>query len=171
MYFIYPPLLLFSLFGFRALSEFIGQKALHWQWVTAIILIAGLAYPLYFMVLYHPYEYTYFNILAGSRMSIIKQRFGLDTWGVSVKNGMEYIARTDPAKSIGVRVVGGYNKSWMLLDKHDRKRLVVSNVISPDYIIETYRYYPAQQVAGGKIVYSIQVGDTDILTVYKVKGN
>ena len=170
MYFIYPPLLLFSLYGFKALTDKIQLKTPHWQWVTAIILVVGLAYPVYFMIRYHPYQYTYFNFLAGSKMSVIKERFGLDAWGLSVKNGLEYIARTDPANTIKVQVIGGYNKSWLLLDKSDRKKLNVTTFNPPNYIIETYRYYPEKQVVGGKVVYSIQVGDTDILTVYKMDG-
>jgi hypothetical protein len=171
MYFIYPPLLLFSLLGFKISIDKIRQRTLHWQWITAIILVAGLAYPLYFMVRYHPYQNTYFNILAGSKMSVIKDRFALDAWGLSVRKGLEYIASTDPAKTIKVRVMGGYNKGVLLLDKKDRKRLNVENFNPPNYIIETYRYYPSRQVVGGKIVYSIKVGDTDILTVYKMDSN
>ncbi len=171
MYFIYPPLLLFSLLGFKVLTDKIRQKTFHWQWLTAIILVAGLAYPVYFMVRYHPYQNTYFNFLAGSKMSVIKERFALDAWGLSVRDGLEYIARTDPAISIKVNVIGGYNKSVYILGRSDRKRLLVTASNSPQYIIETYRYYPIQQVVGGKIVYSIKVGDTDILTVYKMDSN
>ena len=171
MYFIYPPLLYFSLYGLKFLIDIIRQKTLHWQWVIAIILIAGLTYPLYFMIRYHPYQYTYFNFLAGSKMSIVKQRFGLDTWGVSVKDGLEYIARTDPSKKVNVKIVGIFNRGWLLLDKQDRNKLNVATPNPPDYIIETYRYYPVQTVSGGTSVYSIKVGDTDILTVYKMKGN
>ena len=57
------------------------------------------------MIRYHPYEYTYFNFLAGSKMSIIKERFGLDAWGVSVMDGLKYIARTDPGQKIYVQVL------------------------------------------------------------------
>jgi hypothetical protein len=171
MYFIYPPMLLSSLFGFKVLTGKIRQKTLHWQWVTAIILVAGLAYPVYFMVRNHPYQNTYFNFLAGSKMSVIKERFALDAWGLSVRKGLEYIASTDPAKAIKVKVMGGYNNGVLLLDKKDRKRLSVSNYTPSNYIIETYRYYPVRQVVGGKIVYSIKVGDTDILTVYKMDSN
>ena len=168
MYFIYPPLLLFSLFGFKVLTEKIRQKTLYWQWVTAIILIAGLATPLYFMVRYHPYQNTYFNFLAGSKMSVIKERFALDAWGLSATNGLEYIASTDPAKKINVKVIGGNNNGVLLLAEKDRKRLNVSPYDAPDYIIETYRYYPARKVVGGVVVYTINVGDTDIMAVYKM---
>ena len=123
------------------------------------------------MIRFHPYQYTYFNFLAGSKMSVIKERFGLDAWGVSVKDGLEYIARSDPAPKINVEIIGIFNGGWKLLNAQDRLRLNVLTPNPPDYIIETYRYYPAQQVVKGKIVYSVKVGDADILTVYKMSGN
>ncbi len=170
MYFVYPPLLLISLYGFNVLIEKIRQKTLHWQLFTAIILIAGLTYPIYFMIRYHPYQYTYFNFLAGAKMSIVKQNYGLDTWGVSVMNGLQYIAKTDSGEKINVEILGHFKKGWLVLPASDRKRLDIKDG-SPDYIIDTYRYYPTQQASGGKVVYSIRVGDTDILTVYKMDGN
>jgi len=169
MYFVYPPLLLISLYGFEVLIEKIRQKTLHWQLFTAIILIAGLAYPVYFMIRYHPYQYTYFNVLAGYKMSIVKQNFGLDTWGVSVMNSLQYIAKTDPDPKINLQIVGNFRRGALLLPKSDQRR-INDDSEQPDYIIETYRYYPEKQVVGGKVVYSIQVGDTDILTVYKMDG-
>ena len=171
MYFVYPALLLVSLYGFKSLIDIIRKKNQYWRVWTALILIIGLAYPVYFMIRFHPYQYTYFNFLAGTKMSIIKERFGLDAWGVSVKDGLEYIARSDPAQNINVEIIGIYNGGWKLLDAQDRLRLNVLTPDPPDYIIETYRYYPAQQVVKGKIVYSVKVGDTDILTVYKMSGN
>ena len=158
-----------SLYGFEVIIEKIRQKTLHWQLFTAIILIAGLAYPVYFMIRYHPYQYTYFNVLAGYKMSIVKQNFGLDTWGVSVMNGLQYIAKTDPDPKINLQIVGNFRRGALLLPKSDQRR-INDDSEQPDYIIETYRYYPEKQVVGGKVVYSIQVGDTDILTVYKMDG-
>jgi len=168
MYFVYPPLLLISLCGFKVLIDKIRQKTLRWQLWAAILLIAGLAYPVYFMIRYHPYQATYFNFLAGSKMSIIKERFVLDSWGVSVKDGLQYIVRTDPAKNIKVQIMGKFRGGWSLLPEPDRQRLNILDHQPTDYIIDTYRRYPIEKVTGGKVVYSIKVGDTDILTVYKM---
>jgi len=183
MYFVYPALLLISLYGFKSLIDKIHQKSQFWRLWMAIILIAGLAYPVYFMIRYHPYQATYFNFLAGSKMSIIKNRFILDAWGLSTKDGLEYIAKTDPAQKITVLIFGNFRGGWLLLPEPDRQRLNVLypqkgtqsldiiNSQSPEYIIDTYRRYPVEKVTGGKAVYSIKVGDADILTVYKMNGN
>jgi hypothetical protein len=123
------------------------------------------------MIRYHPYEYTYFNFLAGPKMSVIKERFGLDTWGLSVKNGLEYIVRTDPSQKITVGIEGNFLASRFLLPEADIQRLNVTNKQPPDYIIDTYRFYPTDKVTGGKVVYAIRVGDTDIMTVYKMNNH
>ena len=172
MYFVYPPLLLISLYGFKVLIDNIRQKTLHWQLWAAILLIVGLAYSVYFMIRYHPYQYTYFNFLAGSKMSIIKERFSVDTWGVPVIDALKYIARTDPGQKINVKFTINFSRgNWLLLPEKDRQRLDVSVSQRTDYIIGTYRRYPLETVTRGKVVYSIKVGDMDILTVYKMKGN
>jgi hypothetical protein len=49
----------------------------------ALVLIAGLALPLVEMVRLHPYEYTYFNRIAGG-VAGARSRFMLDYWGLSL---------------------------------------------------------------------------------------
>ncbi len=180
IYFVYPPLLLVSLYGLKALIDQIRQKTRFWQAATAILLVAGLAYPAYFMVRYHPYQYLYFNPLAGSQMSIIKDRFGLDAWGVSVVDGLKYIARTDSRKQIliartdpnnhDIGIQGDISLAALLLPPADRARLLSANDLPPDYLIITYGH-PPDKTPTGKVVYSIKIGDTDILTVYKWGSN
>jgi hypothetical protein len=52
-----------------------------------------------------------------------------------------------------------------------RSRITLNKNRPIDYIITTYNLYPIAQVNQGTIYYSIKVGDTDILTVYKMSGN
>jgi hypothetical protein len=119
------------------------------------------------MIRYHPYQYTYFNFLAGSKMSIVKQRFGLDTWGVSILDGLKYIARTDPGKKITVQELDNFPRSWFLLPEADRNRITMIKGSGADYLITVY-YYPIKSPIAGKAVYSINVGGTEIMTVYKM---
>jgi hypothetical protein len=165
MYFCYPPLLLVSLYGFTLLLDKLKQKTIRWQVWTSVVLVLGLAYPVYFMVRYHPNENVFFNFLAGTKMSVIKGRFSLDNWGLSVKQGLEFIARTDASKSIRVRIEGS-DSNYNSLSLADRTRIKLTDY-SPEYIIWYYRYYPLNKVEPGKKVYSVRVGDTDIMSVYK----
>jgi hypothetical protein len=171
MYFCYPPLLLISLFGFVRLVEFLKKRSIRWQVWVGVVLVLGLAYPVYFMVRYHPYENFYFNSLAGSEMSIIKQRFTLDAWGMTAKDALEYILETDHAKNITINFLDGTPRSIFLLPESEQARLHINTASKPMYLINEYHYYPNKTVPGGSIYYSIKIGDTDILTVYKMDEN
>jgi len=171
MYFCYPALLLVSLYGIKSFIDWFKQKTCRWQIVTAIILLMGLANPIYFMVRYHPFQNVYFNILAGSKMSVVKERFGLDGWAISTKQGLEYLLKTIPEGQI--RISSFDKRNFIDLDlntlpRDQRERFVVDNT-NPDYVLTAYRYYPEKNFEDGEIFYSIMVGDTPIMTIYKVK--
>jgi hypothetical protein len=169
MYFVYPALLLISLYGFKFIIDKIRPKIFRWQLWTGIFLVAGLAYPVYFMIRYHPYEYVYFNFLAGPSMSVVKENYELDGWGVSVRDGLEYILNTDSSSRIGVSLFDGQPQGYYMLPRADQGRLRInSDTEIPTYILTTYRYYPSKKVTKGTVYYSINVGDTAILTIYKL---
>jgi hypothetical protein len=168
MYFCYPPLLLISLYGFVKLLEFLKKRTMRWQVWVGVVLVLGLAYPTYFMVRYHPYENFYYNFLAGSKMSVIKQRFTLDSWMITSTNALNYILKTDPTKYITVKFIDGTPRGVFLLSKADQERLIINQEDQPMYVIDGYRYYPTEKVTGGSIYYSFKIGDTDVLTIYKM---
>jgi hypothetical protein len=160
-----------SLYGFKVLIDKIRQKIIRWQLWMAIILIAGLAYPVYFMIRYHPYQYVYFNFLAGSSMSTIKENYEMDGWGVAVKDALTYILKTDPSSRINVSLFDPQPQGYYMLSFADRRRLRInSNADLPNYILTTYRFYPIKTVTQGEVYYSIKVGDAAILTIYKLHG-
>jgi cobalamin synthase len=170
MYFCYPMLLLISLYGFKFLLEKIKEKTIHWQiWVGAV-LVLGLAYPVYFMIHDHPHQYLYFNFLAGTKLSDIKYRYTLDGWGLSVKEGLEFIVKTDADQKIRVQVYDGSKFSYNILPKSDSDRLYFTN-IDPEYVIRNYYSDPFDPYAPGKKVYSVKVGDTSIIDVFKIDRN
>jgi hypothetical protein len=168
MYFVYPAWLLLALFGFKFLMDKVRRLTLHWRVWMAVILIAGLAYPVYFMIRYHPYQYVYFNFLAGRSMSDIKENYELDGWGVAVRDGLDFILKTDNSNRIIVKLSDGQPAGFYMLPLIDRGRLRFSG--SPEYILTTYRYYPEQVIKSENVYYSIKVGDTAILTIYRVPG-
>lgn len=170
MYFCYPALLLVSLFGLNSLIQWIKQKAKYWQIVIALILVAGLANPIIFMIRYHPFQNVYFNILAGLKMSDVREKFGLDGWSIATKQGLEYLLKTVPEGEIRVSSRDGRNLDdldFKTLPRDQRDRFVFDDQ-NPDYIFTSYRYYPQRMVTKGEVYYSIMVGDAPILTIYKV---
>jgi hypothetical protein len=151
------------------LVEFLQKRTIHWQVWIGVGLVLGLAYPLYFMVRYHPYENFYYNFLAGPKMSVIKQSFTLDSWMITSTDALKYILKTDPTKYITVNFIDGTPRGIFLLPKADQDRLIINQEDNPMYIVDGYRFYPTETIDGGKtIYYSVKIGDTDILTIYKM---
>ena len=106
MFFIYPAIILVSVQGLVNLYEW--MERLPWRVnairiVAGILLLAGLMEPAWFMVRYHPFENIYFNVLAGNPTTI-RSRFDMDYWGLSYKQGIDYIVANDPGKSIKIFV-------------------------------------------------------------------
>jgi hypothetical protein len=121
------------------------------------------------MIRYHPYEFVYFNFLAGPSMSAVKENYELDGWGLSVRDGLEFILQTDGSNRIYVTLSDGQRQGYYILPLSDRGRLRInSNAGSLNYIITTYRYAPKNLITGANIYYSIKVGDAAILTIYKI---
>ena len=129
LYFVYPALLLLSLKGLQAAAQTIHTMAgvrsrvLANTVITALVLI-GLAPVTFFMVRYHPYQYVYFNRLAGRDMASAARKFELDYWGLSYKQGLEYLLRLDRSTQIKVLVdnlPGELNA--LILPREERQRL------------------------------------------------
>jgi hypothetical protein len=164
MYFCYPPLLLISIYGLKFLIEKLREINIRWQVWTSIILILGLAYPVYFMVRYHTHENVFFNFLAGSRMSVIATLFTMDRWGLASKDALEYILTTDPDPVIHIQAQNGIIKSFLILSKAERDRLIISKKGPAKYFITND--YTTTKPPSGTIYYSINVFDAPIMTVY-----
>ena len=60
--------------------------------IAAVILVVAVAAPVVDMVRLHPYEYTYFNRIAGG-VSAARTRYMLDYWGLSFKQASQALAQ------------------------------------------------------------------------------
>jgi len=89
--FVLPPLaVLAGLAGARLIASL--RRRSHWLAAAAgLVMCAGLALPVVDMVRLHPYEYTYFNMVAGG-VAGARTRYMLDYWGLSFKQASLAIA-------------------------------------------------------------------------------
>ena len=86
--FIVPPL---AVLGGLAVSWLAGRAALHGRAAlaaVAAVFFAGLSLPLIGMARLHPYEYVYFNPLAGG-VAGAQGRYMLDYWGLAFKQAAD----------------------------------------------------------------------------------
>ncbi|MDD5570118.1 MAG: glycosyltransferase family 39 protein [Bacteroidales bacterium] len=118
MYFIYGPFIIISVSGiYYFLNLCKGKvKIFYIAIIAVLIMLTGNAIKMY---RYHPFEYTYFNCIAGRN---IQQRFEVDYWGVSYLNALEYVFKNDRRDSVKIWF-NGHSHNKELLNSFDRKRI------------------------------------------------
>jgi hypothetical protein len=174
MFFIYPPLVLIGVYGLVSFYQWVKEKthaSAIIQGLMALVLAAGLAEPVAFMVRNHPYENMYFNPLAGDP-GTLRHRFELDYWGLSFKQAVDDILVHDPGQSIRVYFTdeSGLNYIYTGLSGSQRSRLVVeqnpdqANYFIGDFLFHTRDYFPGRQV-----FFSANVRGTTICVVYRLR--
>jgi hypothetical protein len=172
VFFIYPPILLIGVLGLRTVYQWLVKAIparLAVNIFSALALAAGLAEPVAFMAQNHPFENVYFNVFAGD-FSTLRSRFEMDYWGLSYKQGIDYILATDARPTIKIAVANKPGEFYIdgALTRAQQSRLVLeTDPRSADYFVTDFRWHP-QDYPGLNEVYSIQVRGATILAVYKV---
>lgn len=167
VYFTYPALLLLAVGGLRALWQ-----AAYWRsrWV-AIAATGGvgatLAYTAAQMVQLHPYEHMYFSFLPARTAERLFER---DYWGLSYRQGLEWLMRHDPSPQLAINVVWHYplyNNS-LILPPADRARMHYVPLQQAKYFMTAYRWHPqSYRDSLGREIYTIRANGVKILSVFQ----
>ena len=174
-YFVYPAFLIIALYGMNEIYGIITKKytLLKSRFLISIIsilIILNLSHVLFFMIYNHPYQNVYFNSLAGRNMKEVKYNFPLDYWGLSYREGLEYILDNDAGNGLKIYVtnaVGMWNSE--ILETGDRQRIIyVDNPEDADYFVSAFLDNRNEFDIGDEY-YSRKIGGTNIMVVYKLK--
>lgn len=166
IFFVYPFLLLIAVYGFTELIKSLKNK-----WTIKIIsfsTIISILFVFIFMIANHPFQNVYFNFLAGKNC---RQNFELDYWGLSYKQGLEYILTNDKSKNISVSadLKGECTINFYSIPIEERKRLTwTSDLKSANYYLMNFRWHPEDYNLGVP-VFKINVGNAKIMEVQKLK--
>jgi hypothetical protein len=157
--------LLIAIYGFTELIKFVKK-----QWAIRIIAfstIISILFIFVFMIANHPFQNVYFNFLAGKN---IRQNFELDYWGLSYRQGLEYILETDKSKQINIAAdLEMCHLNFSIIPIEERKRLIWTyDLNSANYFLSNFRYHAADYDYG-KTVFQIEVGNEKIMEVQKIK--
>jgi hypothetical protein len=164
VFFIYPSFVMLSLYGLRAVYYFCRNK----KEVFFVALTLVMGYNLFLLIQLHPYQYVYFNRLAGKDMAAVKERFDLDYFGVSSKQALDYILKTDTTAIINI-----YGEEYpqrlnvQLLPIKQRKRIRLVPLEKADYFIGQYRFHKGEYDFKNKL-FSVMVGNASIMSVFKL---
>ena len=176
LFFIYPAFLMISLIGLSALWEkikdhFSRPTNLILQGLLILVTAGNLCGVLGFMVKYHPFQFVYFNRLAGKDMQEIKKRYILDYWGLPYKQALEDILKKDTEKIIpicpGDEISEFISNNINILQEQDRRRFQLTDIDNAKYLITNYIWHPKEYPY--PLYDAIKIGNANILGIYKLK--
>ncbi len=174
LFFIYPFLLLTSLYAVRWLLDAPSPR---WrrrlQLGLGALLGLGLLNNIAFLIRSHPHQAVYFNWLAGADPG---ERYEMDSYGAAYYHGLAFLLEHQPTGKLRVgvnRPVGKLNA--LMLPKQDRARIKFVPSAKADYFISNYRGRPESEVSRpGEASYEnpiklFEVDGSTILGVYAVE--
>jgi len=161
LYFIYPPFILLAAYGMNELLQTKFKKAYIAIWFLQIVFLVV------FMFQNHPYEYVYFNNLVSHKKDKLLANYPLDYWGLSNKDGLEWVLAHSADDSIYVNNQFGNFLNRQMLTPDKRNRIILTDDDSKiEYYIERgapYRY-PEETAK-----YQIIVSNSPIIRVTRIR--
>lgn len=157
-FFIYPPIIIFSIFGFRLLSRNL----------RIVVVCLYLIEILMFNVKSFSKQFVYFNLFAGSSYSSIKQRYEMDYWGVSSIEVLRELVAKNPGKITVVTDSPAVKINRDMLNASDQKRISFvenSSTVKADYFIGAYRSHPYPYNCKQEI-YSTIIQDAALISAF-----
>ena len=173
MFFIYPAIVLVSLRGLIYVYHWMQRIPWNLSGIriaAGMLLLTGLIEPAWFMVRYHPHENVYFNAFAGDPKTL-RNRFEMDYWGLSYKQGIDAILANDLNKSIKIYAADPPGNDYINfgLTSGDKARLImVADPADANYFVSVFRWHP-EDYAYPDEFYSVRVRGTKILVVYHLQ--
>ena len=120
----------------------------------------------------------YFNLLSGG-IDTAQNNFELDYWGLSFREGLEYIAKNDSDQLIPISILYGSPLELEILQndvKHRFEIVMINNLeqsaTPPKYLLTNFRWgqgpdYSLENLED-KEFYSVRVEGTKIMSIYKL---
>ncbi|MBH8570887.1 hypothetical protein KB206_18485 [Microvirga sp. STS02] len=174
LYFVYPAFLLLAVQGLRLMWQQWqqGPRAGGWAAGAALLAVAlGTAQVAWRIATEHPFQYAYFSFLPGR---VIEQNFERDYWGLSVKQGLQWVLAHDARPAVPVSMDSRTEMTLRINAKmlppaaRARLRLVPPDSAAGGYFLSIHRWHPGPYPAGaGQPVYVVRVGSAVILTVLR----
>ena len=169
-YGIFLPFLYMTVYGMFRIYSFIKIKQKVYRVGFACIVIISLVYTSIWMVINHPYQYVYFNVIG---RQVAEGNFALDYWGVSTNDVFLHLLRTDDRHEITVAIHFNNHFLHMLPPEHRHRIKHISASFAPDYIVRGTGggYYFHEPPAGYEQIFGIYVDGIKINSLLRYKIN
>lgn len=168
IYYIYPCLIGFSVYFFRAVYERQASVLLRGLFFGVTVAVCvDCFFALAFIVRNHPNQYVYFNMLAGGYKNA-KENFDMDYWGISQKQALEHLVTwpDNPSRFVYFDQMLPYARYGMLPRLLKKGWIYTESISNADMYIAAYRDYKTVSLKNFSKVYSVMVEGVDISAVY-----
>ena len=168
--FIVPPLAVAGGLAASFLYESARQRLL--RGALTALLIVGLVHPVVQMVRLHPYQYVYFNLIAGGVQGV-RDRFMLDYWGLSLKQAAEALRAHLAAR--GEAPPAGRKWKVAVCGPHPGAQVALGDAFEPawepkgaDFALMLGEFYCARLDA--PLIAAVARGGVTLARVYDIRG-
>lgn len=168
MYYMYPSIIGFSLLAVKNLIDAAKKRAGIFRAVCVIVLAAMIgdaASAVGFIMKHHPYEYVYFNPLAGGYVQA-KKNFDFDYWGISYKQILEYMLMLPQPARVYIEEPFPYVQQVMIPSLQAKRFTIVGAPDNADLMVVIDRYTKVTPSAEWTKIYAPSVGGADVSAVY-----
>ena len=164
-YGIYASFLYIAVLGLERSFAFISGKRIAIRRGFACVVAACMIYLFGWIVVNHPYQYVYFNVIG---RQFAEKNFTLDYWDVSFIDLIRYVLANDDRPRIMFAVSSISSKPSMLTES-EKERVVWSDMENADYYIQDTRipYNERVQPHGFTELTAITVDGMKISRLYK----
>jgi hypothetical protein len=165
MFFIYP--------GFALLASYCA-----WRMFGSAKRFSNLAFAAFvpafiFMVKDHPFQHLFFNALTRRESPSFHLRSEVDHWGLTYKQGLEYILAHDTASRIGISAQNiPCDLNVRMLTPSQRRRIRMTVIGDSDYFLTNFRWHPArytEKELAGREWHAITVQGKTALMIFRLK--
>ncbi len=146
LYFLHAPFVFIATRGIMEITQWAEKKKFFsaGKFSGAYILVFVVVFigPLQTLIKDHPHQNVYFNSIACKIFNPTEKYFEMDYWGLSYRQGLEYVLSVDPSASVKVHAEskpGKFNKQ--ILTQADNARLeFIDNFYEPGiYYLAEFR--------------------------------
>ena len=170
LYFIYPSFLMISLLGLHIIKIFLFKKNKNILIILSFLLFLP---TVFWMLKNHPYQYVYFNLLAGKNFN---DKFDMDYWGLSNANALKHIAKSEN-RNVKISNIGTTDlqiSKDFIPEVYRNKLTIINETRNSDYILNNYRNWLGENInqelkipVNFEVFYEIKIDDVPINTIYK----
>ncbi|MBI4009032.1 glycosyltransferase family 39 protein [Candidatus Roizmanbacteria bacterium] len=167
--FLIIPMIIIAMFGLKSLFSFkIGNWSLeigHWKLITGLLVIISLLFTVKEMITLHPYQYLYFNSLAGG-LKGASGKYETDYLGLGYKEGVEWFNENvnDQKKAYKIFVEGDPLSSTTYFKPNMH---LTTNVNEADYIF-TFTRWSFHLRHPGKTIYTVKREGVPLIFIKKI---